>query len=124
MQRWVQEPVHLEGTYHHPSCRFQGAESEHAQDVWPRLKIGIQTLSNHWLDKVKLRLTVDLFKIFSEMSHVFLLDVRIRLAEISTFWPGAVAESMSVGVQLLNSIRIYQTLRQQFLHCSKDADPP
>ena len=83
----------------------------------------IINIINLGLDEVKMRLTVDLFKIFSEMTHVFLLDVRKRLAEISTFWPGAIAESMSVGVQLLNS-RVYQTLRQQFPHCSKDVDPP
>ena len=78
---------------------------------------------NLGLDEVKMRLTVDFLKIFSEMTHVFLLDVRKRLAEISTFWPGAIAKSMSVGVQLLDS-RVYQTLGQQFPHCSKDVDPP
>jgi hypothetical protein len=40
------------------------------------------------------------------MSDVFFLDVGMRLAEISTFWPGTVAEYMSAGIQLLYSMVI------------------
>ena len=70
----------------------------------------------------KLRLTIDLFQIFCETSQVCLLNVRISLAEISSFWPDIVAVSRSVEAQVLH--RVHRTLRQQYPHCSKDVDPP